>query len=70
MVRATQVPTDKAMFFDIQGMAQALKCSRRHVANLRKSHEIPQPVKLGARVLWPRKTIEDWIAAGCPAFAG
>jgi predicted DNA-binding transcriptional regulator AlpA len=61
--------TDNALFYDIPGMAEALTCSERHVANLRKRGEIPQPVMLGARVLWPRKVIEQWIDAGCPALA-
>lgn len=69
MVKPTQDAIDRALFFDIPDMAIALKCSPRHVTNLRNRREIPQPVKLGARVLWPRKTIEEWIAAGCPALA-
>src|SRR5262249_947421 len=65
MSKPAQDVIDKALFYDIPDMATALKCSPRHVTNLRNRQEIPQPVKLGARVLWPRKTIEDWIAAGC-----
>ncbi|MBL7107659.1 MAG: helix-turn-helix domain-containing protein [Phycisphaerae bacterium] len=27
----------------------------------------PLPVKLGRRVLWNRKELEDWVQVGCPA---
>ena len=60
---------DEDLFLDIPSMAEALKCSTRHLTNLRKRNEIPQPVKLGARVLWPRQTIVEWVEAGCPTLA-
>jgi predicted DNA-binding transcriptional regulator AlpA len=53
----------------IPDVAKLLQCSERHVTNLRKEGRIPPPVKLGTLVRWPRKVIEDWIAAGCPAMA-
>ena len=62
-------PMDKSLFLDIPEMAKQLRCSERHLSNLRKRGEIPQPVTLGARVLWPRKTVEEWANAGCPALA-
>jgi predicted DNA-binding transcriptional regulator AlpA len=60
---------DKALFYDLRDMMRELKCSDKHIFNLRKSGRIPQPVKLGERVIWPRKVIEQWIDAGCPAIA-
>jgi predicted DNA-binding transcriptional regulator AlpA len=69
MVKPTQDAIDRALFLDISDMAKALKCSPRHVTNLRNRREIPQPVKLGARVLSPRKRIEDWISDGCESLA-
>jgi predicted DNA-binding transcriptional regulator AlpA len=51
-------------------VAKELKCCDRHVDNLRKENRIPQPVELGKRcVRWPRRQIEQWIEAGCPALA-
>jgi predicted DNA-binding transcriptional regulator AlpA len=61
--------SDKALFFDIPGLAEALKCSPRHITNLRSRGEIPQPVKLGSRVVWPKQKIREWIEAGCPSLA-
>lgn len=43
--------------------------SDRHVARLEKDGLIPPAVRLRASVRWPRRVIEDWIAAGCPANA-
>lgn len=50
-----------------QDLADLMQCSDRHIANLRKEGRMPAPVRLGTLVRWPRKAIEDWIAAGCPA---
>jgi predicted DNA-binding transcriptional regulator AlpA len=60
---------DRALFYDMPDMEQALKCSDRHIRNLRTTGRIPQPVKLGGRVLWSKKVIEQWIDDGCPALA-
>ena len=59
----------KAQMMTIPDVADRLKCSERHLTNLRKRNEMPQPVKLGALVRWPRAQIEEWIDAGCPAIA-
>jgi hypothetical protein len=45
MTRAMQDAIDEALFFDIPDMVKALKCSERHLTNLRKARRIPQPVK-------------------------
>jgi predicted DNA-binding transcriptional regulator AlpA len=31
--------------------------------------QVPLPVRLSNRVLWSRKTLESWIAKGCPSRA-
>lgn len=69
VTKSTDNAIDRALFFDIEDMAREFKCSKRHITNLRNREEIPQPIKLGARVLWPRKTIDDWISGGCQALA-
>ncbi len=58
---------DETLFFNIKDLSQALKVSERHITNLRNRHEIPQPVKFGTRVLWPKWQFLEWIEAGCPA---
>ena len=60
----------EALMLSTQDVAKLLKCSDRHVTNLRREGRMPLPVKLGTLVRWPRKEIEDWIAAGCPALGG
>lgn len=42
------------------------KCSPRHLHRLAESGRMPAPIRLGTLVRWPRRSIEDWIAAGCP----
>ena len=69
MTTQKQDAFDRALFYDTPDMERALKCSDRHLRNLRKAGRIPQPVKLGGRVLWPKKVIEKWIDDGCPAIA-
>jgi len=51
---------------DVQGVAQLLNCSTRHVYRLSDAGRMPAPVKLGSLVRWPRAAIEEWISAGCP----
>ena len=48
-------------------LADALGCSERHVWRMQAAGELPAAVHMGRLVRWPRKTIESWIAAGCPA---
>lgn len=49
----------------ITDVMQILSCSDRHVTNLRKENRMPQPVKIGALVRWPRKPFMEWINNGC-----
>jgi excisionase family DNA binding protein len=58
---------DAAQMLDVQAVAAWLSCSARHVYRLRDSGRMPPPVRIGALVRWPRRAIEEWIAAGCPA---
>lgn len=58
-----------SLMYTTEDVAQLLKCSPRHVTNLRKGGRMPPPVKLGVLTRWPRPVIDDWIAAGCPPAA-
>jgi predicted DNA-binding transcriptional regulator AlpA len=62
-------PIRGALMMTIQDVADAMKCSDRHITNLRNEGRMPPPVKLGTSVRWPRRVIEDWINANCPALA-
>jgi excisionase family DNA binding protein len=57
----------QAALLDVQAVATLLSCSTRHVYRLADAGKMPPPVKLGALVRWPRKSIENWLAEGCPS---
>jgi excisionase family DNA binding protein len=57
----------ESLMLNTQNVAKLIQCSDRHVSNLRREGRMPAPVKLGQLVRWSRKTIEEWIEAGCPA---
>jgi excisionase family DNA binding protein len=69
MIDDKQDATTETLMMTIDDVAHAMKVSDRHVTNLRKEGRMPLPVKLGTSVRWPRRVIEAWIDAGCPALA-
>lgn len=60
-------PEPVTALLDVRAVAAMLDCSSRHVYRLTDAGRMPAPIKLGTLVRWPRKSIEDWISAGCPA---
>jgi excisionase family DNA binding protein len=54
------------VMLDVNGVAELLGVSARHVRRLVDSGKCPQPVRLGGCVRWPRPLVESWIADGCP----
>jgi excisionase family DNA binding protein len=56
-----------AKLLDVQGVAQLLHCSTRHVYRLSDAGRMPTPVRLGALVRWPANVIEAWVKSGCPS---
>lgn len=64
----SNISTDQdLLFWDTPIVAKKLSCSTRHIARLVEAGIIPQPVRLGHLVRWPKQVIEDWIEQGCPA---
>jgi excisionase family DNA binding protein len=57
----------ETVLIDVQAVAKMLACSSRHVYRLCDSGRMPSPVRLGALVRWSRKSITDWLLAGCPS---
>ena len=51
----------------ITGVSQLLGVSRSQVKRLRASGRLPDPIRLGGRVLWRVDEIDAWVQAGCPA---
>jgi excisionase family DNA binding protein len=60
-------PREKSELLTVGDAARLLNCSRRQVYRLADAGKLPAPVRLGALVRWPRKTIMEWISQGCPA---
>jgi excisionase family DNA binding protein len=58
---------DEPALLDVRSVAQLLACSPRHVYRLSDAGRMPPPVRLGALVRWSRRSIEEWVAAGCPS---
>jgi excisionase family DNA binding protein len=68
MTTAARIVADApASLLDVRGVAAMLGCSPRHVYRLADRGSMPAPVRLGSLVRWPRKTLEDWLGAGCPS---
>ena len=53
---------------DVRSVAELLNCSTRHVYRMADARKLPQPVRLGVLVRWPKAKIESWIDDGCPSF--
>ena len=59
------VPAQSAML-TVNGVATMLACSPRTIYRLADAGSIPPPVRIGGMVRWPRESLEQWIADGCP----
>jgi excisionase family DNA binding protein len=57
--------TPPAQLLDVFSVAELLRCSPRHVCRMSDDGRMPQPVRLGTLVRWPRAAINEWVAGGC-----
>ena len=48
-------------------VARLLGCSKRTVRRMVAKGQVPEPVRIGRLIRWPREVIAKWIAGGCPA---
>ena len=60
---------EKPLLVDKAQAARLTGISARSVDRLVSSGSFLPPVRLGGRVLWDRKALEQWVAAGCPKSA-
>jgi len=65
-----RTPREPSAMLGVNGVAELLDCSSRHVYRLADAGRMPRPVRLGALVRWSRAAIEQWIADGCPNCRG
>jgi len=57
---------DEPKLMDLLGVSLALGVSDRTVRRLVDGGKVPKPMRIGHSLRWAPKTINDWIAAGCP----
>jgi predicted DNA-binding transcriptional regulator AlpA len=57
---------ESAELWDVLTVAAKLSCSARTIYRLADAGRMPPPRKLNSLVRWSRKSIETWIADGCP----
>jgi excisionase family DNA binding protein len=53
-------PNPSEILFDAESASKSLAISPRLLWSLTKTREIPS-VRLGRRVLYPRKALENWV---------
>jgi len=62
-----RTPRESSAMLDVQGVADLLRCSTRHVYRLADAGKMPRAMKLGALVRWSRESVLTWIKDGCPS---
>ncbi len=62
---ASSSPVGMAALLDVYGVAELLRCSRRHVYRMSDAGRMPPPIRLGTLVRWDRDALTRWIADGC-----
>ena len=63
--------TDKALLISYRDVCEMLSIGRNAFFTMRQSGRFPiKPIRLGGSVRYPRREVEQWIEAGCPAQWG
>ena len=63
----TQIaPQADTLLLDKTEAARLTGISTRSIDRLVSCGKFPPPIHLGGRVLWNRRALEEWVAAGCP----
>ena len=65
---ASHVPSDRILV-DVHLLSQLTGFVPRTIRMWVKSGVLPEPLKLGGRLLWPRDVVDRWINDGCPRGA-
>ena len=66
MVDTQAVPMTAPLLVGKAETARLTGISARSLDRLVSSGKFLPPVRLGGRVLWNRRTLEQWVASGCP----
>ena len=57
--------TQEKELLNVGEVAGMLNICARSVYRMADGGKMPRPVKLGSRVLWRRRELQNWIDAGC-----
>jgi prophage regulatory protein len=61
-------PTLSVRLLNAKELAKMLGVTRQTIYLWLHAGRLPQPVRLGRRVIrWPEQEILEWLAAGCPS---
>lgn len=66
MVDKGQIVQGDSLLISKAEAARLTMISARSIDRLVSCGKFLPPVRLGGRVLWNRRTLEQWVAAGCP----
>ncbi|MBW8042462.1 MAG: helix-turn-helix domain-containing protein [Planctomycetes bacterium] len=73
IIAAIQKPVDRGVIPDgaelltIPQVARKLLCAESMVRQWDNKGLLPIPIRIGGKIQWRKKEIEDWIAVDCPA---
>jgi predicted DNA-binding transcriptional regulator AlpA len=60
------IPKPPPTLIDVNGVADRLNSSTRHVWRLRDRGILPPSINIGSLVRWNSEVIDEWIRRGCP----
>jgi predicted DNA-binding transcriptional regulator AlpA len=59
-------PEDRGLLIDTKQTAKLLNVCEKTVWTMYKTRKMPQPIRIGQRVLWGYEKLRAWVNAGCP----
>jgi predicted DNA-binding transcriptional regulator AlpA len=66
---AREMPPPEVLLLKAAEAAAVLGMSRGKFLQLDNQGAVPEPVRFGKAVRWPRSELGAWVNAGCPARA-
>lgn len=59
-------PLQEPLMIDAKKAARLCGIGRTLWLDLKNAGHVPEPIRLGGRVLWNTEEIRAWLKAGCP----
>jgi predicted DNA-binding transcriptional regulator AlpA len=66
VIASAKAPAAQPLVFTSLELSEVLGISPKHLSTLVAEGRVPQPSRLGRRLLWSRTLIEQWVSAGMP----